>query len=969
MSSIRTFFDEWRESGRAARRNARTRAARAASIGRRPDIEPVEARILLSTADVTMIRARPLMVHPASPAAVQISEIHGIGLKNARAELTATLTSNGQPVFGQVVSFRLGRRFVGAARTDAAGVAVLKNVRVGSLKVKDYAAGTVVTFRGNASLPPIVQRGPLTISRTTSTLAGLTASGIYGGTATFTAILSSQGSAAAGKPVGFVLAGRTVGVAVTNAQGVATLSGVSLAGLKAGIYGIKASFDGDTDFYKATVSGSLTIARAATSITLGGLSQTYGATDQPTVTTQPTGLHVDVSYTDSSGHAVAQPVKVGTYTVTARIADPNYTGSAVGSLVVAPAVVGISGLNVSSKIYDGTTSATVDTTGSALTGVVAGDSVALDGSHASASFSSVDVGTNWGVSVAGLVLVGPDASNYVLSASSTIAKASITPKTLTLIPQSTSSKTYDGTTSAPLAILPALGGVIGGDSVTLDTSGITGANLADKNVGSNKVATEHGLALTGTNAGNYTLDPTYLIDVTPALISVTGITADKVYDGTTAATLNASGISFSGVLGGDDVSFDASSAVGSFASKDVGTGKTVTVTGLIKSGADAGNYTFEFATPVTANISPKALTITDLLINDRTYDGTNSASFGPSLGGQISGLISGDDVSIDETATAIGGSAAFADRNAGTDKAVTVIGVQLSGADSGNYTIASATGTADIAKATITLSGISVSKTYDGTTDAPLDMTGASLDGIIGADSVSLDASTATGSFADKNVGTGKAVTATGFTLSGGDAGNYTLAVDPITGDIATRVLHIEGLDATDRTYDGTTGVTVDATAISFTAGDLVSGDDVSFDSSSLASAVGTLADKTAGILKTVTVSGLVIDGADAGNYAIVATTTVNISKATLAVTGIPNLTKNYDGNQYFVSINTSGAALNGIIGSDTVTLNTSGIFGVSTSANVGTWNVFINGLALNGSDAGNYSMSVVIVSGTIQGP
>jgi hypothetical protein len=34
---------------------------------------------------------------------------------------------------------------------------------------------------------------------------------------------------------------------------------------------------------------------------------------------------------------------------------------------------------------------------------------------------------------------------------------------------------------------------------------------------------------------------------------------------------------------------------------------------------------------------------------------------------------------------------------------------------------------------------------------------------------------TGSGAFADKNVGTGKAVTVTGFTLTGTDAGNYSV--------------------------------------------------------------------------------------------------------------------------------------------------------------------------------------------------
>ncbi|WP_168221534.1 beta strand repeat-containing protein [Aquisphaera giovannonii] len=1239
MWKIRTFVGEWLLPGREARSGSTRRPSRRASVGKRPELEPVEARILLSTAEVATIRATPLLVDSQAKASVEVSEVGGIALRNRRGDLTASLTSNGRPVEGLAVIFRIGNRVVGTARTDADGVATLSNVRVGRLKVRNYAARTVVVFKGNSQLMPVVRRGPLTVSRTASALSGVTATGVYGGAATLSAVLGSKRGEAAGKPVLFALDGRAVGVATTDAQGVATLPGVSLAGLNAGAHGVTARFAGDIDYYKATATGTLTIARATTSITLGNLSQTYGATTQPTATTGQPGLPVELSYTDASGHAAAQPFRAGTYTVTARIADPNYIGSAVGTLVVAPAAVGISRIDAMSKAYDGTTAATVDSGSVVLTGVVAGDSVSIDASHATASFASDHVGADQAVTIAGLALTGPDASNYVLSQSSATATASITPRaltvagiaaddkvydgttaatfslspgagldgvvgaddvslvsglvtasfdsksagqgkavtfdgfslsggdsgnyvlspvtaaaditratltvagiaaadkvydgtaaatldasgaslggvigaddvsldasaatgsfdtkdadnsskavtisglalagadagnyqlagasafayispkvlavtgvtagsrvydattaasldasaaslvgvvpgddvalntagvsgsfvdrnvgtakavivsglalagpgagnyiiaapgvtadvtplTLTMSPTSTATKTYDGTTSAPPPIAPSLAGVIGGDSVALDASGATGATLADKNVGTNKVATEHGLALSGVDAGNYLLDPTYLVNVTPASVSVTGITAPgKVYDGTTAATLDTSGVSFAGVVIGDDVTFDASSAVGSFADRDAGTGKTVTVTGLTKSGADAGNYAFAFPTPVTATITPKALTVTGMQVDGKVYDGTTAATIAALPGGVISGLVNGDDVSIDQAATSAGATAAFADKDAGTGKTVTVTGVQLTGADAGNYTVSSATGSADISKATITLSGVAASKTYDGTTDVSFNLGGASLGGVIGADDVSLDASAATGSYADKDVGTGKAITANGFALAGADAGNYTLAVDPITGDIASKILSIEGFTATDRTYDGTTGVTVGAAGVNFHAGDLVAGEDVAFDYSSLAAAAGSMADKNAGVGKAVTITGLSVTGADAGNYKVVASTTVNIAKATLTVTGIPNLTKSYDENQYFVSINTSGAALSGIIGADTVTLNTSGIFGVSTSANVGTWNVYINGLALGGTDAGNYNLGTVIVSGTIQGP
>ena len=63
-------------------------------------------------------------------------------------------------------------------------------------------------------------------------------------------------------------------------------------------------------------------------------------------------------------------------------------------------------------------------------------------------------------------------------------------------------------------------------------------------------------------------------------------------------------------------------------------------------------------------------------------------------------------------------------------------------------------------------------KAYDGTTTATV--TGCTLTGVIGGDVVTCSAAAAT--FDTATVGTGKTVTATGITLGGAHAANYTLA-------------------------------------------------------------------------------------------------------------------------------------------------------------------------------------------------
>jgi 2',3'-cyclic-nucleotide 2'-phosphodiesterase (5'-nucleotidase family) len=74
-------------------------------------------------------------------------------------------------------------------------------------------------------------------------------------------------------------------------------------------------------------------------VTLNGLAQTYSGAPRPAaVTTVPPGLAMNVTY--NGGAAV--PVHAGSYAVSATVTQPGYTGTAIGTLNVAPASQSIS---------------------------------------------------------------------------------------------------------------------------------------------------------------------------------------------------------------------------------------------------------------------------------------------------------------------------------------------------------------------------------------------------------------------------------------------------------------------------------------------------------------------------------------------------------------------------------------------------------------------------------------------------
>src|SRR6185312_2645911 len=98
-------------------------------------------------------------------------------------------------------------------------------------------------------------------------------------------------------------------------------------------------------------------------------------------------------------------------------------------------------------------------------------------------------------------------------------------------------------------------------------------------------------------------------------------------------------------------------------------------------------------------------------------------------------------------------SAIFADKSVGSSKVVTVMGISITGADSGNYVLSSTTtSTASITPLALLITASGVNKTYDGTAAATVTLSG----GVLAGDDLSLTFASA--SFADKNAGASKAI-------------------------------------------------------------------------------------------------------------------------------------------------------------------------------------------------------------------
>jgi hypothetical protein len=357
---------------------------------------------------------------------------------------------------------------------------------------------------------------------------------------------------------------------------------------------------------------------------------------------------------------------------------------------------------VANKVYDGTTEASI--VDRLVTGTVGGDTVSLTGG--AATFADKNVGTGKTVTASGFTLSGADAGNYALEAGPWTTTADITAKVLTG-GFTAASRIYDGTTDAEV-LTRSLAGVVDNDDVALE---VTGPAFPDKHVGMDKPVTGS-LSLTGGDAGNYTVNASHTAaaNITQRGLVVTAAGVDRIYDGTTAATVD---------LGDNRVSGDSFtiSHSAAFADKNVGNAKPVSVTGISLNGPDAGNYLPNTTAATSASITPRTLVVTAHGV-DKIYDGTTDATVTLS-----DNRIAGD------LLAAVFGAAAFADSNVGTAKPVSVSGIAISGPDAPNYTHnASATTTANITARPVTVAADPKTKPF-GAVDPALtwQITGGSL--------------------------------------------------------------------------------------------------------------------------------------------------------------------------------------------------------------------------------------------------
>jgi gliding motility-associated-like protein len=617
----------------------------------------------------------------------------------------------------------------------------------------------------------------------------------------------------------------------------------------------------------------------------------------------------------------------------------------------------ISGVSADDKEYDGTTSATLNTGTAALVGKLPGDVVTLLTTGANGSFTNKTAGTSKTILTSGFALSGPDAGKYSLIMP--VLAADITRATLTISGITANDKVYDGTTAADINTESgSLEGVLGTDDVTLISTGAVGS-FEDNEAGNGKLVSVGGFTLGGADRSNYTLtQPETTADISRAELTISSVTANnKVYDGTTSASLNTASASLNGTIGSDDVVLVVTGASGSFEDASVGVNKLVYTAGFLLEGSDSDNYTLIQPT-TTGSITGILLTITGVTANNKVYNRTTTATLNTGSAALL-GVLGGDNVTLIST----GATGTFVNRNAGTGKSVTTSGFTLGGTDKARYTLIQPSASADITKADLTISGvIANNKVYNGTMATSLNTGSAVLMGIFSGDVVTLVSSGATGSFANKNVGTGKAVTTSGFTTGGADAGNYNVVQPSLSANITKSTLTVSGITTINKVYDATTSATLNTGSESLAG--IFGTDAVTLNS---AGSTGTFANKNAGIGKSVTISGFTISGADADNYSLTQpTSTGDITKASATISGVIANSRIYNATNS-ATLNTGSSTLAGVITGDIVSLVSAGATGTFENKNAGQGKVVTTtGFTIAGTDAANYNLIQPSVSASI---
>lgn len=344
----------------------------------------------------------------------------------------------------------------GNAALSAAGVVTQSGAIVAAGLALDGAGGDyTLRHASNAVNTLAANTAAIDYSQTNALIVG-TVGAISGISTTGAAKIETTGASANLTLNNAVAAGATGDAIVlkagsSNAAGVATggqfINTVGAGGLTASA-GRYLVYSGDPGTSTEGVSGYSKRYNSAATFTPGGTANMFMYRIAPTLTitadnttrvygqsnpafTGSASGFIDgdtaasVGVSRSSTAVFNTPVAAGPATITvAAINNENYIlALSDGQMAISRAPISnVTGIAANNKIFDGTTSATLNTSNAAYSGIVAGDVL---NATASGNFNTPTVGNGKTVNISGITLTGPVADNYILLDDTATTTASI----------------------------------------------------------------------------------------------------------------------------------------------------------------------------------------------------------------------------------------------------------------------------------------------------------------------------------------------------------------------------------------------------------------------------------------------------------------------------------------------------------------------------------------------------------------
>jgi hypothetical protein len=286
--------------------------------------------ISIASAGASWITVSNNFATPANAAKIHIDFLQAVGAGPADHWITlvdyirvsALATIGGENIL--VPTIQLGAMFTGTVKTNGVTATV--------------ASGTIRFSTNSTALSENTLAAGIATSATAILTPPYTVTAVYSGDANYigstnTLAVTNASAIVTLEDLSQTYNGEARSVtAVTTPSGLTvtlTYDGAADAPTNAGTYQVVGTVV--DPLFAGSATNSLVVSKAAATVTLGNLSQTYDGTPKSvTVTTAPSGLTVDVTYDG----AATVPVNIGNYQVIGTIVDPNYEGGATNTLTI-----------------------------------------------------------------------------------------------------------------------------------------------------------------------------------------------------------------------------------------------------------------------------------------------------------------------------------------------------------------------------------------------------------------------------------------------------------------------------------------------------------------------------------------------------------------------------------------------------------------------------------------------------------